>query len=91
MPEVAAARRRPQQLVEIVHTCEHERFIGREPPPGRKIFQQFAHLAIIHDLRPMAIDGPRSLFPDRLAPIDAGAAAIESMHGVIVRRVQASP
>ena len=64
MPEVAAARRRPQQLVEIVHTCEHERFIGREPPPGRKIFQQFAHLAIVHDLRPMAgSTEPRSFIP----------------------------
>ena len=75
MPVVAAPRRCPQQRIEIVHVRERERLFGGELPPGWKIFQQFAHLAIIHDLRPMAGSTvPAALSPDRIgcAPIEAG-------------------
>jgi hypothetical protein len=69
MPAIAAPRRRLRQQVEIVRVRKRERLVGRELPLGRQILEQFSHLAIIHDQRPMAAGpAPRSFVavPDRL-------------------------
>ena len=54
MPAIAPSRRRLHQQVEIVRVRERERLVGRELPRRRQILEQFSHLAIIHDHRPMA-------------------------------------
>jgi hypothetical protein len=54
MPAIAPSRRRPDQQVDIVRVRERERLVGRELPLGRQILEQFSHLAIIHDHRPIA-------------------------------------